>query len=92
MLKFRLGLFENPFVDPDLAVQTVHTNVHQDVPLTVAREGIVLLKNERRAPNDEETNGEGRDIASLNLTGIQEDLLKAIQSVESYIDVSAFPL
>jgi len=170
-LKFRLGLFENPFVDPDLAVRTVHTKEHQDVALTAAREGIVLLKNEnsllplkkdikkiavigpnadnernllgdyvshvilqdittvlegieekiapassvqyvkgcevvgsgfneipdalkaarkadvavvvlgeneRWAPNDEGTNGEGRDIASLNLTGIQEDLLKAV--------------
>ncbi len=169
--KFRLGLFENPYVDPELALKTIHTEENQDVALNAAREGIVLLKNEnsilplqtnikkiavigpnannernllgdyishvilqdistvlegikakvspesnveyvmgckvvgnglneipeavkaarkadvavvvlgeneRRAPNDEGTNGEGRDIASLNLTGIQEDLLKAV--------------
>jgi beta-glucosidase len=169
--KFRLGLFENPFVDPGLAAQTIHRTKHQDVALNAAREGIVLLKNEnnflpiqkdiksiavigpnadnernllgdyishvilqdistvlegieakvssecnvqyvkgcevvgsrfneipqavkaarkadvaivvlgeneRRAANDEGTNGEGRDIASLDLTGIQEDLLKAV--------------
>ncbi|MBN1290517.1 MAG: glycoside hydrolase family 3 C-terminal domain-containing protein [Candidatus Latescibacteria bacterium] len=45
-MKFRLGLFENPFVDPDQAVRTVHTSEHQELALQAAREGIVLLKNE----------------------------------------------
>jgi len=39
---------------------------------------VVLGENERRAPNHEGTNGERRDVASLDLTGIQEDLLKAV--------------
>ncbi len=45
--KFRLGLFERPTVDPDRAVQVVHCREHQDLALQVAREGIVLLKNEQ---------------------------------------------
>jgi len=45
-LKFRLGLFENPYVDPEKAVKTVHTQEHRERALQTAREGIVLLKNE----------------------------------------------
>jgi beta-glucosidase len=46
-LKFRLGLFENPYVDPDRAVNVTHTKESQDIALEAAREGIVLLKNEK---------------------------------------------
>ena len=46
MQKFRLGLFENPYVDPDYAVKVTHTQESQNVALQAAREGIVLLKNE----------------------------------------------
>ncbi|HTL56386.1 MAG TPA: glycoside hydrolase family 3 C-terminal domain-containing protein [Candidatus Limnocylindrales bacterium] len=45
--KFRLGLFERPYVDPERAVRVVHQQAHQDLALQAAREGIVLLKNER---------------------------------------------
>jgi len=45
--KFRLGLFENPYVDPDRAAHVVHSMEHQELALQVAREGIVLLKNEK---------------------------------------------
>ena len=45
--KFRLGLFENPYVDVQHAVQTIHSQAHQDLALRAAREGIVLLKNDK---------------------------------------------
>lgn len=45
-LKFRMGLFENPFVNPDEAEAVSHTIENQELALQVAREGIVLLKNE----------------------------------------------
>jgi len=45
--KFRLGLFENPYVDPDRAVKIVHSKEHQDLALRAGREGIVLLKNDK---------------------------------------------
>jgi beta-glucosidase len=44
--KFRLGLFDHPYVDPERAVKVTHTQESQDLALEVAREGIVLLKNE----------------------------------------------
>jgi len=43
--KFRLGLFERPYVDPERADRLVHQAAHQDVALQAARECIVLLKN-----------------------------------------------
>ena len=45
-LKFRLGLFEHPYVDVAHAKQIVHSKEHQQLALNAAREGIVLLKNE----------------------------------------------
>ena len=45
-LKFRLGLFEHPYVDPAHARQVVHSSEHQKLALDAAREGIVLLKNQ----------------------------------------------
>jgi beta-glucosidase len=45
-LKFRLGLFEHPYVDLDHAKQVMHSADHQKLALDAAREGIVLLRNE----------------------------------------------
>jgi beta-glucosidase len=45
--KFRLGLFENPFVDVERAVRVVHQPEHEGVALQVAREAVVLLKNDK---------------------------------------------
>src|SRR5437773_3718990 len=44
--KFRLGLFERPYADPQHAEKVVHSKEHQDLALRAAREGIVLLKNQ----------------------------------------------
>jgi beta-glucosidase len=46
-LKFRLGLFENPYVDVERAVRVVHSPAHQELALRAGREGIVLLKNDK---------------------------------------------
>lgn len=45
--KFRLGLFENPYVDPDYAEKITNNVEHQKLALRAAQEEIVLLKNER---------------------------------------------
>jgi len=39
---------------------------------------VVVGENERKAPNNQGTNGEGKDVASLDLTGLQEELVRAI--------------
>ncbi|MDP2999229.1 MAG: glycoside hydrolase family 3 C-terminal domain-containing protein [Bryobacterales bacterium] len=169
--KFRLGLFERPYVDAERTAKLVNSAPHQALALQAARESIVLLKNEknllplakslrsiavigpnadhklnllgdyvaknvlqnvttvldgirqkagsavrisyvkgcdvlgndrsgfaaaekaakdaeiaivvvgeneRRAAGNQGTNGEGKDVASLDLTGVQEDLIRAI--------------
>ena len=44
--KFRLGLFENPYVDPEEAVRWNAISEHRDLNLKAAQKSIVLLKNE----------------------------------------------
>jgi beta-glucosidase len=43
--KFALGLFENPYVDPALASQTVATNAYRAAGLDAQRRALVLLEN-----------------------------------------------
>jgi len=44
-LKFKMGLFENPYVNVENAIGEAHTQANQDLALKAAQEGIVLLKN-----------------------------------------------
>jgi beta-glucosidase len=43
--KFKLGLFEDPYVDPDAAEKIVGCEVHRSRALQAARKAITLLKN-----------------------------------------------
>jgi len=45
--KFRLGLFDNPYVDPDYAERTTGSAEHRQLALKAAEKVIVLLKNEK---------------------------------------------
>ncbi len=47
-LKFNMGLFEHPYVDPEYAVKVVNSKEHRELALQAAREGIVLLRNEKK--------------------------------------------
>ena len=44
--KFRLGLFDDPFVDPDRAERVVGSERNSDLALQAARETITLLRND----------------------------------------------
>jgi beta-glucosidase len=46
-VKFLLGLFDHPYTDTTLTDKVFHTEASQDLALTAAREGIVLLKNQK---------------------------------------------
>jgi beta-glucosidase len=46
-LKFRLGLFENPYVDPAAAAKVVGARDFQDAALDAQRRSLVLLENPR---------------------------------------------
>ncbi len=67
--KFMLGLFENPYGDPGLAV-TVGSDEHRALARQAVRESLVLLKNDNNAlPIDK--NVSTILVAGINSTGIQ---------------------
>ena len=45
--KFRLGLFDTPYVDPDYAERTTNSEEHRQIALQAARKALVLLKNDK---------------------------------------------
>jgi len=45
--KFRLGLFDNPYVDPDYAEKITNSAEHKALALKTAQKAIVLLKNDK---------------------------------------------
>lgn len=47
--KFRMGLFEDPYVDADRAAEIVGCDAHRELALEGARQTITLLKNEGNA-------------------------------------------
>jgi beta-glucosidase len=46
-VKFMLGLFDRPLVDPDLSARTYRSQAHLAVSLRSARESMTLLKNDK---------------------------------------------
>ena len=45
-LKAMLGLFDDPFVDPEYAEKNTNNAEHQQLALKAAHEAIILLKNQ----------------------------------------------
>jgi len=45
-VKFLLGLFDHPYIDPTLISKVFHTQASQDLALKAAQESICLLKND----------------------------------------------
>src|SRR5262252_2779542 len=45
--KFRLGLFDNPFVDPDYAEKNTNSAEHRALALKAAQKSVILLKNDK---------------------------------------------
>ena len=48
LAKFKLGLFENPFIDLEEVDNKIFTKEHKKTSLEIARKSIVLLKNSNR--------------------------------------------
>jgi len=45
--KFRLGLFDNPYVDPDYAEHVTNSEEHRKLAIEAAEKVLVLLKNDK---------------------------------------------
>jgi beta-glucosidase len=46
-VKFKLGLFDNPYINPSLTAKAFHSQQNQDLALQAAKESICLLKNDQ---------------------------------------------
>src|SRR3569833_1448111 len=62
-LKFRLGLFENPYIDEGLASRVKRCSDHLALNRQAARESIILVKNGPLAPNN---GGTGQAVLPLS--------------------------
>ncbi|MGJ8725350.1 MAG: glycoside hydrolase family 3 N-terminal domain-containing protein [Roseibacillus sp.] len=51
-VKFELGIFDNPFVDPEKTKDIIHTAENEAATLEAARKSLVLLKNDGILPLD----------------------------------------
>ncbi|WP_101295279.1 glycoside hydrolase family 3 N-terminal domain-containing protein [Halegenticoccus soli] len=49
-LKIRLGLFDDPYVDPDAAPAALGTDEHREIAYEAARQSMTLLKNDGSLP------------------------------------------
>ncbi len=67
-LKFQMGLFENPYVSPEQAKAVVRSQAHKELARRVAREGVVLLKNDGVLPLR-------KDIGSVAVIGPNADMM-----------------
>lgn len=69
-IKFRLGLFDDPFVDEEQAEAVCNNPEHRALALQMAREGIVLLKN------DGATLPLAKEVKSIAVIGPQADEIR----------------
>ncbi len=65
-LKFEAGLFENPYVTPSEAAKIVRSEKHKSIARQVAKESVVLLKNDNILPLD-------KSIKSIAVIGPNAD-------------------
>ena len=98
--KFRLGLFEKPFVNVKRAEAIVHRREHQEIAHQAAREGIVLLKNEDQllplskdiqsiaviGPNANHERNLLGDYTSINVT---QDVVTILEGIKSKVSRNA---
>ena len=85
--KFRLGLFENPLVDPERAAQLVNSEAHRALALEAARKSIVLLKNDGGLLPFDRTKLKsiaviGPNAAGVHLGGYSDDPRRGISVLE----------
>jgi beta-glucosidase len=75
--KILLGLFENPYVDAELAPMILDRAEHRELALQAARESIVLLKNEGILPLN-------KSIGSIAVVGPNADSTRNLLGDYSY--------
>lgn len=95
--KFRLGLFDNPFVDPDYAEKTTNSAEHRALALKAAHKVVVLLKNDKNLLPLDLTKLKtiaviGPNASGLHLGGYSRDPLHGVsilQGIKDYVGTKA---
>jgi beta-glucosidase len=90
-LKFLLGLFENPYVDPERTVKVTNSQAHRELAAEAARRSIVLLKNQNNLlPLDRTTVRSmaiiGPNADRAHLGGYSDDPGRAISVLQGITD------
>ncbi|MCE5251971.1 glycoside hydrolase family 3 C-terminal domain-containing protein [bacterium] len=91
-VKFRLGLFENPYVDTDSADGIYDSPAHRELALKAARESIVLLKNDgavlplKKNPKKIVVIGRDADVAKLgSYSGHGMETVSILQGIRNTV-------
>lgn len=82
--KFELGVFENPYVDPDYAEQFVGNSKHQELSLEAARQSMTLLKNDGLLP----LKAEGQILVAGLRAGDMDSLTGGWTSAQKGVTIS----
>ncbi|HKI47638.1 MAG TPA: glycoside hydrolase family 3 N-terminal domain-containing protein [Balneolales bacterium] len=69
-VKFRLGLFDHPFVDPNKAAEVTNDNAHKALALKAAEEAMILLKNDHQTLPFDSTKMKTLAVIGPNAAGI----------------------
>ncbi len=97
-LKFRLGLFEDPYADPDASAETLGRDAHRELAREAARRSMTLLRNEGDAlpfsPDVDDVLVTGPNADSLphqcgGWTGPQSRGVTVREGVERVLDAGA---
>lgn len=81
--KFEVGLFEDPFVDPDSARKALRRDEHVETAREVVRSSLTMLENDETLPL--------ADDADVLVTGTLADFLGNLFGGYSLYDTSEFP-
>ncbi|MBQ4193443.1 MAG: glycoside hydrolase family 3 C-terminal domain-containing protein [Clostridia bacterium] len=80
-VKFELGLFDRPYTDEENWERVIRCQAHRDLSHEIARESLVLLKNDGVLPL-------GKDLGSVALIGPSS----AAQKIGGYSSTPQFPI
>ncbi len=80
-VKFELGLFDRPYTDEENWERVIRCQAHRDLSQEIARESLVLLKNDGVLPL-------GKDLGSVALIGPSS----AAQKIGGYSSTPQFPI
>jgi beta-glucosidase len=95
-IKYLLGLFDNPYADIERAVRESNTKESRELALQAAREGIVLLKNEKNllplnkniksiaviGPN---ADAERNQLGDYTATPVLQDIVTVLEGIRNKV-------